>query len=152
MTELSDEELERRMRAKWDVGTKPKPALMSERDRQTAAALVGRDNVDRFQNIREGRRFRPAPVQVHYEYFEVPGNIYALAQYRIVRVENGRQQDHRWDAFETTMEDEVKRLRAKGFTVRRVYLGDEAPRRDRQPESRKKRILDGLANFKLRRR
>ena len=120
--------------------------------RRMAEKLLGRDNVERLQHAKEGRRFRPAPVQVHYEYFEVPGDIYAPARFRIVRVENGRQEDHPWNAFETTMEDEVKRLREKGFTVRRVYLGDEEPRRHENPVSRRKQNLDVLANFKIGRR
>jgi hypothetical protein len=117
--------------------------------RQWAQKLLGRDNLEKLQHAKNGRPFRPAPVQVHYEYWWFDGGSYSRGGVQMSRIENGRQEPH---SFSGDVRDEIARLRKLGFTVREIRLGDFERPRKQQPESRKKRILADLASFKVGRR
>lgn len=149
MTEVTDEELERRMRAKLLTG-RPTPARegLTDQQRRIAERLIGVDNVQRLERQDGTRRFRPTPVRVHYEYWWVAGTNLYPGGWNIARVENGRQQQHLWDHGDIGAE--VKRLRAKGHIVREIAIGFQ-PTGIRKPEGNtttRKRIVDQLKDFR----
>lgn len=136
----------RRLSAKWRM---EKPKRLDENEAAIARKIVGRDNAERLQHAKDGRPFRPAPVNIHYEYWWFDGGSYSMGGVQMARIENGRQEPH---SFKGDIRAEIKALRDKGFTVREVRLGDFERPRKQQLESRKKRILADLANFKMGRR
>lgn len=134
MTEISDEELERRMRRKLFLdGPSSRGQQFTAEERAIADKLVGRHNVKRLENRhsdpRHGgarpKRFRPTPVFIHYEVWWVHGDEnHFMTGWRMARVENGKSSDHNWTG---TLEAEIRRLKAAGFTVKDIPI-DGAPR------------------------
>lgn len=150
--EISDEELERRMRNKLLGGEKPRAPGLTAVEQRIAESLLGRDNTARLQHRRpDAGRFRPTPVRVHYEYYWVDGGDYSMGGYRINRVENGRQIDHDWSPYDRSLEDEIAALRKKGFTVREIRMGLPIRKEDRKarPTSMRSSILNSLKDFRL---
>lgn len=148
--EISDEELEQRMRrALFLSGPSNRGQQLSETERRMAAKLIGTDNVERLQNRRPERRFRPIPVRVHYEYWWFEGSDYHAGGYRIVRIENGRQIDHKRE--HKNLQDEIAALRKKGFSVREVTIGLQSPavRKPSASGSSRSLILKQLRDFRV---
>ena len=149
-TEISDEELERRMRRKLLLsGPSHRGQQLDETERRMAEKLIGADNVERLQNRRSERRFRPTAVHVHYEYWWFEGSDYHAGGYRIVRVENGRQIDHKREY--RNLHDEIAALRKKGFSVREVTIGfqSSAIRKSVASGSSRSLILKQLKDFRV---
>lgn len=132
MTELSDDELERRMRRKlFFDGKSSRGEQFTPEERAIADKIVGSHNVDRLER-REGARrnpsrstgrFRPTPVFIHYEIWWVNSDHAFLSGWRMARIENGKRSDHHWTG---EVADEVRRLKAAGFTVKNIPI-DGAP-------------------------
>lgn len=159
-------ELERRMRRKLLLdGPSSRGDKLSDEERKIAEKLMGRENAERRQNWRGDRPFRPKPVFIHYETYQMPGSLYFSGRKVINKVENGRASEHQWreDNFDT----EVARLRKEGFEVRHVMTEREkfeaAQTRRRLQDSARQRVyprqqgtssgrkflLDRLKDFKL---
>jgi len=120
MTEISNEELEARMRRKLmlDGPIRHDPQFTPEQQ-AIADKLIGRHNVERLQHHRpDGRRFRPTPVFVHYEYWWVNGGEF-MSYWNMARIENGRRSDHNYTGDVAT---EINRLKAAGFTVKEIKI------------------------------
>lgn len=121
--EITDEELERRMRRKlFFNGPSSRQQKLSDVEQRIAEKLIGKDNTDRLQKRRPDHRpFRPAPVSVHFEYYWLDGGQYSMGCWKIVRIENGRSTDHEWqhDDFNA----EIAMLKRKGYAVREFVVG-----------------------------
>lgn len=134
MTELSDDELERRMRRKLFLdGKSNRGEQFTPEERAIADKIVGKHNVERLErrdrlplrNAQNPRRFRPTPVFIHYEYWWVHGDErHFMTGWTMARIENGKRTDHHWTG---TLEAEIRRLKAAGFTVKEIHI-DGAPR------------------------
>lgn len=97
---------------------------LTDEERRWARNLLRGDNLERLANAnRTGRRFRPVPVSIHYEYWWWNGSSSWGGGWRMERVENGKRTDHHYTG---EIETEINRLRAAGFTVREVPM-DGAP-------------------------
>lgn len=148
MTEDTSD-MERRLAAEvaeWKAKDRPALAFVGA-DRKTAAAFVGHVNIDTLERRRQPRRsFKPMPVHVRYEFWCHNGSEFARGGWSMERIENGRRSDH---SFQGDVDDEVRRLKAAGFTVQRIYLGDQKPVSPKKKEvSDRKAVLDRLARFK----
>lgn len=152
ITDLSVEAFARTLSASvddWRKASKDKPSIVfaSPAERKIATALIGQDNTDRLTrpSARTGR-FRPAPVRVHYEFWWWPGCSWSIGRWRMDRVENGRRSEH---DFRGPIDAEVKRLKANGFTVSKVVMGDEkSPAFKRKSVSDRTAILARLGSFR----
>lgn len=131
MTDLTDEELERRMRRKLLLdGPSRRGQRFTPEERAMADKLVGSHNVERLERHQfcatvgaKPRRFRPTPVFIHYEYWWVGGDNMILAGWKMARIENGHRTDHHWTG---DVANELRRLKAAGFTVKEIPI-DGAP-------------------------
>ena len=155
MTDFSDEELERKMRQKLFADCTPKSAnplaSMSEAERRMTEKLVGRDNAERLAKHKGVGRFRPAPVNVHYEWWWAEGDYYSRGSYHIARIENGRQVPH-WQGFSKhELDKEIALLNAKDFRVSRFRLSGEPGELElkKAGTSAPKSTLNKLSDFKL---
>jgi hypothetical protein len=154
--DISDDELERRMRQKLLADSTPKPASplasMSDAERRLAENWLGRDNIERLERRKGEGRFRPSPVSVHYEYWHAAGDHLMPSTYVIARIENGRQISHWQGMSEQDMEHEKAALRAKGYRVRRYILADEPGEKElrKAAPSGRQDALNKLASFNVR--
>lgn len=153
MGEISDEELEQKLRAKWGAGTtKPKPILQSATEIKIAEKLLGRDEAERLQRRPSNAgKFRPAPVSLRFEYHRVGGLGNLPDTLRITRIENGRASDHEWNERERTASQELVHLRRQGFRTQEFIPGplSNPVKAPPPPPSRRKATLDRLRSFKL---
>ncbi len=134
MTEISDEELERRMRRKLFLdGPSSRGQQFTAEERAIADKLVGKHNVERLErrdrlplrNEQNPRRFRPTPVFIHYEYWWVNESDRHIGYgWQMARISNGKRTDHN---FPGNIGPEINRLRAAGFTVKEIAI-DGAPK------------------------
>ena len=96
----------------------------TDEERRWAQKLLQGDNLDRLGKAsKTGRRFRPVPVVVWYEYWWFNGSSCWGGSWRMQRVENGKRTDHH---YTSETEAEINRLKAAGFTVREIPM-DGAP-------------------------
>lgn len=127
--------------------------LPEDVQRRMMEKLLGRDNAARLQNQKEGRRFRPTAVIVTYEFYRMHDGAYH--NWRINRIENGRQEIHLQRLDEAECRSEVIALRAKGFTVPELTIGLPRAYANRtSPKGRidvgnRKKIMDELKDFKF---
>ncbi len=155
MTDITDNELERRMRRKLFFGGKSsRGEQFTPEERAIADKIVGRHNVERLER-REGagrnpsrptRRFRLTPVFIHYEIWWVNSDHVFLSGWRMARIENGKRSDHHWSG---EVEDEVRRLKAVGYTVKEIPI-EGAPRLyepSRSDCARRKMFSERFQNF-----
>lgn len=127
MTDLSDEELERRMRRKLFLDSpSSRGQQFTAEERAIADKLVGRHNVKRLEHHhsdpRHGgarpKRFRPTPVFIHYEYWWVNSGPF-MSGWKMAKVENGKRSDHH---YTRDTDAEITRLKAAGFTVKEIRI------------------------------
>ncbi|MEJ5081069.1 hypothetical protein [Ochrobactrum sp. MYb379] len=114
MTDISDEELERRMREQWfgSSSSKPSKPVLSDEDRLIAAKLMGKKNAHRLATT--DRPFRYKPVVMIAEFYEHP-----QTGWRIDVIEDGERRSHRSGMTESECLKELRQLESKGATVRR---------------------------------
>lgn len=154
--EISDEELERRMRRKLFLNGpsgRGDTVKLSYEEQRIAHKLFGRENTERLRchQQEDGRRFRPKPVLIHYEFywFDTPGG--GVRNWRVNRVENGRQEQYQWGSNVDELNACLKDVRAKGYRTKEVVMGFQGDRR-RQPEastSTRKAIINSLKDFRV---
>jgi hypothetical protein len=127
MTDLTDEELERRMRRKLLLdGASSRGEQFTPEQQAIADKLIGKHNVERLErrrdfssNVRRSPRpFRPTPVSIIYEYWWVNGGEH-MSYWNMARVENGKRSDH---SYTLDIMDEISRLKAAGFTVKEIRI------------------------------
>lgn len=148
MGEVSDDELERRMRQKL-LADGAKPKRFTDEEERIARSLIGRDNAERLDKANGDRKFRPSAVIVKYEFFWLPANDYmAFARWRIERIENGRKEVHREGGNTDELLAEIAALRKRNFTVREVTMGLETRAKDKKPASARKAILARIGSFR----
>ncbi len=128
--------------------------LPEDVQRRMMEKLLGKDNVARLANRSDGaRKFRPTAVVVSYEFYRMHDGAYH--NWRINRIENGRQEVHQQRMDEAECRSEVIALRSKGFTVRELTIGlPQAYANRTSPKGRtdvgnRKQIIDQLKDFKL---
>lgn len=127
--------------------------LPEDVQRRMMEKLLGKDNVDRLETHKTGRKFRPTAVIVTYEFYRMHDGAYR--NWRINRVENGRQEVHRDYLDKDECRSEVISLRAKGFTVRELTIGLPRAYANRtSPKGRidvgnRKKIMDELKDFRF---
>lgn len=145
--ELDEGELERKMRRKLFLdGKSSRGQSLNEEERRIAEKLLGKDNTDRLESRRpDGRRFRPVPVVIIYEYWWVNGSQYSMGGWRMDRVENGRRTDHNYTG---DIAVEINRLRAAGFTVKEIKI-EGAPSLSTPPRpcSKRKSFSERFGDF-----
>jgi hypothetical protein len=151
MTEISDNELFERMKAKLRPDIKPKAPGLTDEERRMADRFAGRDNVERVLNAKPGRKVRPVPVVIHFEWYEIPETRDTLASWRVNRVENGRVQAYASGYAQYQLEEELEKLRSSGAFVRqyRVGFASEKPAPKERPVSRKQSIISEIGTFRL---
>ncbi len=127
--------------------------LPEDVQRRMMEKLLGKDNVARLSNRKDGQKFRPKPVIVTYEFYEV--HDMAFYSWRIDRIENGRKESYRTHLQPDECKAEVVRLRAKGFVTKELkmgfdtrYAGRTAAKGHRDPCARKQ-MIDKLKDFTL---
>lgn len=154
MSDISDDELERRMRRKLFLdGPSNRGQQFTAEERAIADKLVGRHNVERLERHKvcaavgtKPRRFRPTPVFIHYEYWWVHGDErHFMTGWHMARVENGKRTDHHYPG---TLLAEINRLRAAGFTVKEIRI-DGAPslHEPKHPTPGRKSFSDRFGDF-----
>jgi hypothetical protein len=128
--------------------------LPEDVQRRMMEKLLGKDNVSRLTNRPEGaRKFRPSAVIISYEFYRMHDGAYR--NWRINRIENGRQEVHRDYMDKDECRSEVISLRAKGFTVRELTIGIPRAYANRtSPKGRidvgnRKKIIDELKDFRF---
>ncbi len=99
--------------------------LPEDVQRRMMEKLLGKDNVARLENQKTGRKFRPTDVIVTFEFYRMHDGAYH--NWRINRIENGRQEVHLQRLDEAECRSEVIALRSKGFTVRELTIGLPRP-------------------------
>ncbi len=114
MTDISDDELERRMREKWFGSERAAPfkPVLSAEDQKIASKLMGKSNAQRL--AKSERPFRYKPVVVVAEFYERPET-----GWRIDVIEDGERRSHRSGMTEGECLRELRQLESKGATVRR---------------------------------
>lgn len=147
-SEISDEELERRIRAKFFSGGEREAPRMSDEDQRMAERLVGRDNLQRIANARDGRRVRLSEVRVHYEWYWIDAGPGLMSSWRINRIENGRQSFYASGYDDEGLTTELFKLRNSGARTQPLEIGFVPRGKDRPKESAKKANLDRLRNFR----
>ncbi|MBA3448141.1 MAG: hypothetical protein H0T56_11130 [Pseudaminobacter sp.] len=149
--EISDEELEARMRRKLLGGSTPKAsAVLSDDDRRMTEKLLGRDNTARLTRNTGERKFRPQAVLVHFEFYWQPSDQYRpFPCWHINRVENGRPEDYRYGDDAAELRAEIAALRKKGHQVRELQIGIQRRSADRKLESHRKGMLKQIGSFRL---
>lgn len=151
MTEISDEELERRMREKWFGSEKAKPSkpVLSAEDQQIASKLMGKNNAQRL--AKADRPFRYKPVVMIAEFYEQP-----QTGWRIDVIEDGERRSHRHSMSEAECMRVLRELESKGATLRRfetewmktVADSRRAGLQEKQP-AKKTAIMNELKGFRL---
>jgi hypothetical protein len=128
--------------------------LPEDVQRRMMEKLLGKDNVARLANRPDGgRRFRPSAVIVSYEFYRMHDGAYR--NWRINRIENGRQEVHLERLDEADCRNEAIALRSKGFTVRELTIGLPRAYANRtSPKGRidvgnRKKIMDELKDFRF---
>lgn len=112
--------------------------------------LLGKVNAERIKTATRG--FRPTPVIVAYEYYQLPKQLFK--NWRIDRIENGRKDQHLASLDREACLIEVEALRRKGFTVRQVPIGLEPTKAQREQarsagQKRRRSIMDKLKDIKI---
>lgn len=93
---------------------------LTDEERRWARNLLRGDNLERLSKANKtGRRFRPVPVSIHYEYWWFAGASCWGGGWRMERVENGKRTNHHYTG---DIEAEINRLKAAGFTVREIPI------------------------------
>lgn len=151
MTEISDEELEQRMREKWFGSEQPTPSkpVLSAEDQQIASKLMGKNNAQRL--AKSDRPFRYKPVVMIAEFYEHP-----QTGWRIDVIEDGERRSHRHSMSEAECMRVLRQLESKGATVRRfetewmktVADSRRAGLQERDP-GKKAAIMNELKGFRL---
>lgn len=112
--------------------------------------LLGKVNAERIKTATKG--FRPMPVRVAYEYYQMPGQLFR--NWRIDRIENGRKDHHLAHADSEDCMAEVEALKRKGFTVRQVTMGLQPTKAQREQaraagQQRRSSIMNQLKDIKI---
>ncbi|PCK86359.1 hypothetical protein CPT32_13165 [Rhizobium sophoriradicis] len=112
--------------------------------------LLGKVNAERIKTATKG--FRPTPVIVTYEYYQLPKQLFR--NWRIERIENGRKDQHLTNLDKESCLIEVQALRRKGFTVKQVPIGLEPTKAQREQarsagQKRRSSIMDKLKDIKI---
>jgi hypothetical protein len=112
--------------------------------------LLGKVNAERIKTTTRG--FRPTPVIVTYEFYEL--RTWDHRGWRIDRIENGRKEQHLGNLDADRCREEASALRRKGFTVRQVTIGLEPTRAQREQariasKIRRKSIMDQLKDVRI---
>ncbi len=151
MTDISDEELERRMRAKLfasEPSGKGGPKLGAT-ELKIAEKLMGKSNAQRLAH--SDRPFRYKPVVMVAEFYEHPYN-----GWRIDVIEDGERRSHMHGMTEGECLRQLRILESKGASVRRfetewmktVADGRRAGKQLRSPNQRSA-IMERLKEFRL---
>lgn len=112
-------------------------------------ALLGKDNAKRLDKVGDGRKFRPAPVIVKYEYYEMPRDMISMVgQWKIDRIENGRRELYCTYCCPDVLNGAIEELRAKGFWVREVFFGAQPRLKDKPKPATRRAMLDRLTGFR----
>lgn len=136
--DIDTEALERHLREKW-ANDRPaqKPVFDNAQQQRMAESLLGRDNTDAFKRrTRDGGRFRPTAVRVHWEYWWVEGGSASLGWWKIARFENNRKTHEKDCRSDDEFKADLARLRKDGADVRE-FVRDRvkpAPLVMREPE------------------
>lgn len=154
--EISDDELERRMREKWfsaEFRGTGVPKLNDD-EQKVAAKLLGKENANRLAN--SSRPFRYRPKLVLAEYYEVPPDGLMNGGWRIDVIEGGERQDHRHGMSEQQCMRELRELSDKGALVKKIETEWMKIRTDERRQTRqearngkKSAILNRLGDFRL---
>jgi len=112
--------------------------------------LLGKVNAERIKSASKG--FRPTPVIVAYEYYQLP--MQDFRSWRIDRIENGRKSQHLGSLDSDDCRTDVETLRRKGFTVKQVTIGLETTKTQRQrarnaSKNRRNSIMDKLKEVRI---
>jgi len=112
--------------------------------------LLGKVNAERIKTATRG--FRPTPVIVAYEFYQLP--VQEDRSWRIDRIENGRKDQHLENLDGEHCRQEVAALRAKGFTVKQVTIGLEPTKAQREQarlatKNHRSAILDRLKDIRI---
>ncbi|WGG58233.1 hypothetical protein [Brucella intermedia] len=163
MSELSDEELEKRLRKKWfgSLAAQHGKPVLSEHDRKVAAKLLGDKNAKKLAspNLEKPFRYR-APV-VTAEYYEVPGisgqyGFDLCGGWNVDLIEDGVKRSVVIRGDWEECRDKLKELSAKGIPIKKFETdrmkADAAKRkaeRLEQKTGRKTLTIDRLKGFRL---
>lgn len=151
MTEISDDELESRMRERWFGSERAAPCkpVLSAEDQQIASKLMGKNNAQRL--AKSGRPFRYKPVVMIAEFYENPET-----GWRIDVIEDGERRSHRWGMQEAECLRALRQLESKGAQLRKfetewmktVADSRRAGLREKLP-AKKAAIMNELKGFRL---
>lgn len=149
MTDITDDEveLERRMRRNlFFSGPSRRASTFTQEEQAIADRLIGKHNVERLEARRpDGRRFRPVPVTITYEYWWVNGSQHSMGGWRMDRVENGRRTDHHYTG---DIAVEINRLKVAGFTVKEIKIeGAPSLREPKRPTAGRKSFSERYGDF-----
>lgn len=149
MTEISDEELERRMRAKLFSADfcGNDPSKLSETELKIAAKLMGKSNAQRLAHSDRPFRYR-APV-ITAEYYHTPDGEFHCGGWCLDMIEDGLRRKVIQRGSWQSVSLKIRELDQKGIPVRRFEterMAVEAQRHKTNANSRKEGRRDAIMN------
>lgn len=156
MTEISDEELERRMRAKLFSAdfSGNDPSKLSETELKIAAKLMGKSNAQRLAHSDRPFRYR-TPV-VTAEYYHTPDGEYHRGGWCLDMIEDGVRRKVIERGSWQSVSDKIRELDAKNIPVKKFEterMAVEAERRktcaSSPKEGRRSAIMKIVKEFRL---
>lgn len=155
MTEISDEELERRMRAKlFGSGTVKDAPKFGADDLKIAEKLMGKSNAQRLAHSDRPFRYR-APV-ITAEYYHTPDGEYHRGGWSLDMIEDGVRRKVISSGSWQSVSLKIRELEAKNIPVKRFEterMAVEAERRktaaSAPKEGRRSAIMKQMKDFRL---
>lgn len=156
MTEISGEELEKRLREKWfgSLAAQHGKPVLSEHDRKVAAKLLGDKNAQRLAHSDRPFRYR-APV-ITAEYYHAPDGEFHCGGWCLDMIEDGVRRKVIQRGSWQSVSLKIRELDQKGIPLRRFEterMAVEAQRHKTSANSRKEgrrsEIMNRLKEFRL---